>query len=122
MKNVFFAAALVAGAVIVGGPLAAEFSRVKSEEQFRTNLVGKKYHDKYGNWFRWNADGTMSGKLKSKKKFSGAWVWSKKFVCRNVRIAGEELGTDCQIIEVDGNSVRFTRKKGKGDSGVLTMK
>ncbi len=103
-------------------PALAEFKKVKSEQQLRTELVGKKMYDEHGNWFRWNSDGTMSGKLKSKKKFAGAWVWNKKYLCRNAVVGDKKLATDCQLIEVDGNTVRYTRNKGKGESRLLTIK
>ncbi|WP_425043238.1 hypothetical protein [Primorskyibacter sp. S87] len=113
--------AILASAFLATAALA-DFKQVKSEDALRATLVGKKAYDKHGNWFRWNADGSMSGKLKSGKSFAGAWKWSGKYLCRNVAVGGEELGTDCQKIEVDGNQVRYTRKKGKGESAVLTIK
>jgi len=122
MKPIILAALLSSFAVFSAGPVAADFSRITSEDQLRSQLVGKKMYDEHGNWFRWNADGTMSGHLKSGKKFVGVWKWSKKFVCRNGLVADKELGTDCQLIEIDGAAVRFTRKKGKGKSSLLTLK
>lgn len=116
---------LITGAALVAlaaTPALAGFKRIASEDQLRAELVGKKLHDENGNWFRWNANGSMSGKLKSGDKFSGAWNWQKGFVCRVAKVGNRDLGQDCQVIERDGNKVRFTRKQGKGESGVLTLR
>ncbi|RBW52248.1 hypothetical protein DS906_21260 [Ruegeria sp. A3M17] len=68
-----------------------------------------------------NADGTVSAKLTSGKKFRGSWVWDKKFRCRNGVLDGRALGTDCQVWEIDGSSARMTRKKGKGKPTVYAV-
>ncbi len=60
-------------------------------------------------------------KLTSGKKFSGNWVWNKNFWCRNGILDGKELGTDCQIFEIDGTSVRMAREKGKGSTTIYSL-
>ncbi len=103
------------------GAAHADYKRVKTAEQFNAQLTGKKLIDEQGNVFVANADGTISAKLVSGKKFSGTWVWNKKFWCRNGILNGKALGTDCQVFEVDGSSARMTREKGKGSSTIYKI-
>ena len=117
----FKLAPIVAVALMVAGAAQADFKRVKTAEQFNKELVGKKLVDDQGNVFIANADGTISAKLTNGKKFSGNWVWDKKFWCRNGVLDGKALGTDCQVFEVDGTTVKMTREKGKGSSTIYSL-
>lgn len=101
-------------------PAAAEFKRIATEKQMRDLVVGKKLATSNG-YSVANADGTMTGEFGG-KKFSGAWKWSGKFFCRNGVLGGKEIGSDCQVWEIDGNQLRYTRQKGKGDSVIATIK
>ena len=115
-KFVLSAAALT---LTLAPPAAAEFKRIKNEKQMRQLVVGKKMVSDTGYTFI-NADGTLKGKFGA-KNFSGSWLWSGRFWCRNGVLDGKEIGSDCQVWEIDGNKVRFTRKKGKGDAVVGTL-
>jgi len=120
MKTFAFLPVLSA-AILFGGVVHADYKRIKTADQFNAEIVDKKLIDENGNIFIANADGTISSKLKGGKKFSGSWVWNKKFWCRNGILDGKALGTDCQKFEIDGNSVRMTREKGKGSSVIYTL-
>ncbi|WP_170415092.1 hypothetical protein [Ruegeria atlantica] len=112
---------IIAVSITAAGVAQADYKRIKNADQFNTQLVGKKLTDEQGNVFIANADGTVSAKLTSGKKFSGSWVWNKKFWCRNGVLDGKALGTDCQVWEIDGNSARMTREKGKGKTTVYKV-
>ncbi|MFD1508444.1 hypothetical protein [Lacimonas salitolerans] len=101
-------------------PALAEFKHIRTEAQLQP-LIGKKMYDSSGNWFRWNADGSMSAQMTSGAPFAGAWKWSNGFVCRNARIGDNELGTDCQKIEFDGKNMRYTRNRGRGEASVMAL-
>mgnify|MGYP000023229086 CR=1 FL=1 len=103
----------------LASPVAADFKRIKSEKQMRQLVAGKKVVS--GNGYTVvNPDGTLTGKFGG-KKFSGTWKWSGKFWCRNGTLGGKEIGSDCQVWEIDGNKLRYTRNKGKGDSVISTL-
>ncbi|MCA0905858.1 hypothetical protein LCM27_05555 [Ruegeria marisrubri] len=111
----------VAGTLAIAGAAHADYKRIKTAKQFNSDIVGKKLTDEQGNVFVANADGTISAKLKSGKKFSGTWVWNKKFWCRNGVLDGKALGTDCQLWEIDGATARMTREKGKGKTTIYSI-
>ncbi|TMV10238.1 dihydrodipicolinate reductase [Ruegeria sediminis] len=104
-------------AAVAGSAALAEFKQVKKESQFQQQIVDRKLVGANGDWTIIKADGSQSGEFNG-NKYVGSWKWSGKYWCRNGVIGGRELGTNCQLVEVDGNSVRFIRDKGKGKVSV----
>lgn len=100
-------------------PAEAEFKRLKYESV--KPIIGKRLCDENGNWMRLNSNGTMSGHNKTHGKVYGKWSLNHGYVCRNVKM-GSVYDEDCQRVARDGNQVKFTRKKGRGQSHVLFMK
>lgn len=115
-KVIFSTAAL---SLAVTSPAAAEFKRIKNEKQMLQLVAGKKLVSDAGYSFIY-ADGTLKGKFNG-QNFSGSWLWSGRFWCRNGVLGGQEIGSDCQVWEIDGDKLRYTRKKGKGDAVVATL-
>ena len=57
------------------------------------------------------------------RQVTGAWVWRDGFFCRDLYWGGSELDLgNCQKVEVNGSTVRFTSDKGAGDSADLRLK
>lgn len=106
--------------LLLAGPAAAEFKWIKTENEYRAQVVGKTASNEAG-WAINHRDGTVTGKF-GKKKFAGKWVWSGRYYCRNGRLGGQEIGSDCLKIEVDGNQMRLTRQKGKGEMVLWQLK
>ena len=114
--HIFKCAAIAVSLLLTPCLAAAEFKKVKKENQFRSQIVDQKLTDANGNWTIIKSDGTQSGKFNG-KAYVGTWKWSGRYWCRNGKIGGKALGTNCQLVEIDGNTTRFTRDKGKGKSG-----
>ncbi|MCC5971631.1 MAG: hypothetical protein JJU15_16935 [Pararhodobacter sp.] len=117
MKSVFAASALV---VLASGPALA-WERVTTEQQFRDRVVDRQIVTDEGNTYTSHADGRVTGTWQG-HRMVGGWQWHQGFWCRNVRVGqGQETGTDCQVIELQGNQLRSTREQGRGTSGVGTI-
>jgi len=120
MKHV--AIALIAGAAVLAASGAeADFKKIRKEADFVAQIVGKSVVAET-NTTKINADGTFSGKTTDGRRFNGVWNWQGRFWCRNGRLEGTEIGSDCQLWEIDGTRVRVTRNKGKGDAQVGKLK
>lgn len=102
---------------------SADYKRIRKAADFNAHVVGKKITFD-GGWGIVHADGKTHGQVTrpKKNKYYGAWTWSRGYYCRNLVIGGTETGTNCQLVEVDGNKLRLTRDKGKGRVTEATMK
>ena len=53
---------------------------------------------------------------------SGDWNWNGGYFCRDLYLSGRELDMDnCQLVEVRGDTLRFTSDRGTGDSADLEL-
>ena len=101
--------------------LADNFKRIKSAEEFNALVVGKTLEWDGGTAIVYT-NGKTNGKLKKQGKYTGSWVFSKGFYCRNLVIEKKETGTNCQTVEIDGNKMRLTRDQGKGQVTLISLK
>ena len=92
--------------------------RITTEQEFREKVVGKRLTTK-GGYVIVQEDGTLMGAFGKggKDKLTGLWTWEDHY-CRTAKIGTKDFGHDCQTVEVSGDVVTFTRKKGKGKKSV----
>lgn len=118
MKYLRLAVAAIALAGIWAPAAMADYTRIKTEADFRKLVVGKKlWLDK--NNFVIRANGRLRGKF-SGQTVKGLWEWREGYWCRT--LTEPRQNTDCQTWSVDGKSLRVTRQRGKGKSFVYTIK
>ena len=98
----------------------AEAKDIKKQQQFMDAVVGKKLVSG-DTWLVVSADGKITGESGKHGKIKGAWVWNKKYFCRNVFVGSNQLPESCQKVSIDGNQVTFTRDKGKGEANTMTI-
>ncbi len=46
----------------------------------------------------------------------GTWSWQDGYFCRELAWGGDPIPYNCQLVEVRGDSIRFTVDQGAGDS------
>ena len=88
-------------------------TRIKTEQEYRDALVGKKIANKNG-YTVTRDDGTIVGKF-GKVKLTGKWTWEGGYFCRTAKLGKRILEPDCLTVVVAGDKVTYTRKKGKGN-------
>ncbi|UWQ54577.1 hypothetical protein [Leisingera caerulea] len=113
MKFLRLTACALALSVIAAAPAGA--GAIKKEKDFMAAVAGKKLVAG-DHWVIASADGKLTGVSPRGEKIVGAWVWNRRFFCRNVYIGQKQLPENCLSVSVDGNRVTFTRDKGKGRS------
>jgi len=101
------------GLLTTGPVFADSLKRITTKDAYVAQVVGKKFGIDKKTWFRAKANGTFAGRVEG-KKIKGVWEWRGKYWCRNARIAGDEIGTDCQVIKISETGVQHGRKKGRG--------
>ncbi len=114
-------AAIAAGALLFAANPAAAWERITTEQQFVDEVAGRTIFNAAGSSWVLHPDGRLVGTWDG-HSMTGRWEWHQAFLCRNVRIGGSESGTDCQIIEVQGDRVRITRDQGRGEASEVSMR
>lgn len=113
--------AMALGVLCMSPAHSEAMKRIKTEADYRALIVGNTFGNEKGDWVTVNADGSMNGQFGG-KEFSGKWLWKGSYWCRNGVLGGQEIGSDCQVVEFDGRTLRNVRKKGKGDTALFTLK
>jgi hypothetical protein len=122
MKAIICSALLSTALAIGAAPATAQsFTKITSEQEFRNMVAGKRLENQTG-WALSMPDGTLQGEFGGQRLQAGRWMWSQGFWCRNGILNNKEIGSDCQLVEVSGTTVRLTRNQGRGDKVEWTMK
>lgn len=103
------------------GQPAAAWERITTAQQFLDRVAGRTFVTETGNTFTSHPDGRVTGTWGG-NEMTGRWEWHSGFWCRNVRVGGQESGTDCQTLELRGNQLRSTRDQGRGEAAVSTLR
>ena len=96
------------------------WERITTEQQFVEEVVGRTLVNPEGYAWVYQPDGRITGTWDG-QPVTGRWEWHQTLFCRNVRIGATETGTDCQVKEVRGQQMRYTRDQGRGDTIVMSM-
>ena len=83
MKLMHWAACAVALSIL--NPALATAGAIKKQKDFVSAVAGKKLVSG-AHWLVINADGKMNGISAKGEKVVGAWVWHRRFFCRNVYV------------------------------------
>ncbi|MBK1634288.1 dihydrodipicolinate reductase [Rhodovulum adriaticum] len=117
MIRPLFAAALALPAT----PLWAEgFQRVETRAGF-LGLVEGRSLTRFGISLDVAPGGTIAGQAFG-RQVRGAWRWEGRYFCRDMVVGSERLGDNCQLVQVRGQTLRFTADRGAGDTADLRLK
>lgn len=112
-------AALLVG--IAGAPaLAEEFTTVPDRRAF-LGVVSGKTLTRLGIQLDVTQDGKITGAAFG-QSVTGAWTWTNGFFCRDLAWGDRDLGPNCQIVKVDGDTIRFISDRGNGRYADLRLR
>ncbi len=101
---------------------AQAMTPVKDESAFRDLVVGKTLVLRlYGIKLNVRGDGTIRGSALT-RDVTGTWSWIDGFFCREMKWGSRVIPYNCQLVEYDGKSVRFTVDQGAGDSADFVLR
>ena len=106
--------------LLATGPALAEFAKVNDKDSF-VRLVKGKVLTRPLVQLQVSADGRISGKGAS-WDVTGKWSWKDGYFCRDINWGGDELGYNCQEVAANGDRIRFTSDKGKGQSADFRLR
>jgi hypothetical protein len=111
-------AALLTG--IPGVSVAESFERIEGRDSF-LSLVKDRALTRLGIRLQVTHDGQIKGRAFG-REVSGDWKWQSGYFCRDLYVGGDELGANCQLVQVNGNTIRFTSDQGQGEYADLRIK
>lgn len=101
---------------------AMAFERISERDQFVDTVSGKDLRiGLYALTLNVRDDGTITGRAAG-WDITGTWSWDDGYFCRDIDWSGTDIGYNCQLVEVEGNRIRFTVDQGAGDDAVLRIR
>lgn len=118
----FRAMTLAAAALIATPAMASAFERISDRAEFMNTVGGKDLRIAlYGLTLNVNDDGSIAGRAAG-WDIVGSWSWDNGYFCRDMDWSGYPIEYNCQLVEVDGDRIRFTVDQGAGDDAVLRIR
>jgi hypothetical protein len=114
------AAAVLATFVSVDAIAAEPFDVVSSRESFVALVQGRELR-RFGIRLTVTPDGEIVGRAFG-SEVTGDWDWENGYFCRDLFWGGEDLGFNCQLVQVNGGTLRFTTDQGQGIYADLTLR
>jgi hypothetical protein len=114
--------ALVLAVMITAPATAQAFERVTDRAAFMSMVGGKDLRIAlYGLTLNLADDGTITGRAVG-YDITGSWAWEDGYFCRDMDWSGYPIDYNCQLVEVNGDRIRFTVDRGAGDDAVLRIR
>lgn len=111
---------LIASSLFLSAGSASAFERVISESRFVQLVEGKSLSLLRPLLLRSaivlevSRDGDITGTA-LRKPVTGAWQWKDGFFCRDLAYGDEDLGPNCQVVQIKDDEIRFIADQGQGD-------
>ncbi|WP_394155488.1 dihydrodipicolinate reductase [Loktanella salsilacus] len=101
---------------------AQDYVRVTEKDVF-LNLMeqGDLTHTFYNITVKVTPDGQITGDALG-WPVTGNWTWQDGYFCRQMDWGGDEIPYNCQLVEQNGDLVRFTVDQGAGRAAALRLR
>lgn len=101
---------------------AAAFERISDRDAFISTVGNKDLKIAlYGLTLNVRDNGTITGRAAG-WDITGSWAWEDGYFCRDMDWSGYPIDYNCQLVELDGDRIRFTVDRGAGDDAVLRIR
>lgn len=108
-------------ASIIAVPAGAEsFQPVTDKDRFLQTISGQEL-TRMGISLVVKPSGQIEGAAFG-QKVKGAWTWSDGYFCRDLFWGDKDLGYNCQEVQVNGSTLKFTSDRGTGRSAELKLR
>jgi hypothetical protein len=107
-------------ATLASPAMAEDYARVTDRGVF-VNLVGGKSLTSLGVRLSVSPSGSISGRAFG-REVTGAWTWSGGYFCRTMQAGDRVFARNCQLVQRQGNRLRFIADKGTGATADLRIR
>lgn len=108
------ATALAAACMLAPASAAASEFRVVTDPSEFVELVSGRELRRFGIRLQVSPQGAIAGEGFG-QRVSGDWRWDGRYFCRDLAYGSTELGHNCQLVAVRGDTIRFVADQGQGD-------
>ncbi len=120
IKAPAFAGAFMTMIVSSNAASAEAFNVVSSRDSFVSLVQGRELR-RFGIRLTVASDGSITGRAFG-TPVTGQWDWNDGYFCRDLFFGEEDLGFNCQLVQVNGETLRFTTDQGQGIYADLTLR
>ena len=108
---------------VAAPPAAAEgFIRIGDRDTFLKTVEGRELRlAMFGITLRVQPDGVIRGEAMG-WPVTGRWDWQDGYFCCEMDWSGYAIEPNCQLVEADGRSVRFTVDRGAGNAASFRLR
>ncbi|NKX45541.1 dihydrodipicolinate reductase [Roseibacterium sp. KMU-115] len=99
---------------------AEGFSVVQSADRFVSLVDGRELR-RFGIRLNVTSEGQIEGQAFG-SPVTGEWTWEGGYFCRDLYWGGDDLGYNCQLVQENGDTLRFTSDRGAGMFADLTLR
>jgi hypothetical protein len=107
-------------ATLASPAMAGDYARVTDRGAF-VGLVRGKSLTSLGVSLTISPSGTISGRAFG-RSVSGAWTWSDGYFCRTLQAGDRVFARNCQVVQQQGDRLRFIADKGSGETANLRIR
>lgn len=94
---------------------ALALEQLSTRDAFLQGLQGRDLTIRlYGLSLNVASDGSINGRAAG-RDVTGEWVWQDGYFCRSMMWGKREIPYNCQLVEQNGATMRFTTDRGAGD-------
>ena len=102
--------------------LAQGYARIDDRARFLETVEGRDLRmPLFGITLNVNPDGSITGEAMG-WAVTGRWDWQDGYFCREMDWSGYAIAPNCQLVEVNGDSMRFTVDRGAGNSASFRLR
>lgn len=112
-------AAFLIAFALTGPAFAEGFQRVAEKDRF-LQLIGERDLTRFAIRVKVTSGGDIVGRAFG-QRVSGEWAWQDGYFCRSLFWGKQEIGDNCQTVEVLGETLRFTSDRGTGQFADLKL-
>lgn len=120
MKAPALAAGLVTALATAETAASEQFSVVSSRDTF-VSLISDRELRRFGITLTVTSGGQIIGRAFG-TEVTGQWAWQDGFFCRDLFWGEQNLGYNCQQVQVAGDTLRFRSDQGTGQYADLTLR
>ena len=121
MNRVLATLCAAAMAAFTAAPATADgFATVKERDSF-VSLIDGRQLTRFGIKLDVSPSGQINGSAFG-RDVTGAWRWQAGYFCRDLYWGKRDLGPNCQMVKVQGSTVRFISDKGAGEFADLRLR